>query len=213
MHNGVSDPGAMAGSIRERDEAAYFDALYSAQDDPWRLRSSWYERRKRSLVCAMLEKERYANAFEPGCGIGELTHALATRCDAVLAWDISEQGLAIARRRVEAPHVRFERNTVPAEWPRGPFDLIVISEFAYYLSPNQQRILGQLAARSLSPGGTVLACHWRHPIDDAKTTAAEAHQTIAEASGLMSVARYDDADVVIELWSDKTVSAATDPTA
>lgn len=221
MRNGVSDLHSSRRQVSkrhatgERDDAAYFDALYSAREDPWGLRTTWYERRKLRLVLSMLAKERYASVFEPGCGIGELTAALATRCEALLAWDISAEGLAIARRRVTAPSVRFERNAVPAQWPQGSFDLIVISELAYYLSRLQQRTLAQLAARSLSPSGTLLACHWRHPIDDAKTTAIEAHRTIADASGLVSLARYDDEDVIIDVWSDHAFSIARtqlDPT-
>ncbi|CAM2146114.1 Nodulation protein S (NodS) [Pararobbsia alpina] len=217
MRNGVSDKHRLMSEaksqgkhVREpRDDAAYFDALYAQNEDPWNLRTRWYERRKRAIALSMLPRERYEHAFEPGCGIGELTAMLGTRCASVTAWDISTRALAIARERVDAAHVQFERNTVPAHWPQGQFDLIVISELAYYLSGTQQRTLAQLIARGLAPQGTLLACHWRHPIDDAKTSALEAHRTLSDVSGLISVARYDDDDMVIDVWSNDGRSVAT----
>ena len=41
---------------------SYFDGLYDADDDPWSLRSRWYEQRKYALTTAVLPKARYADA-------------------------------------------------------------------------------------------------------------------------------------------------------
>lgn len=183
-------------------EASHFDAMFDANDDPWRFRTRWYERRKRALILAFLPHLRYRRAFEPGCANGELTAALATRCDSVVAWDISAPAIAIARRRIGPPHVVFERAAVPAHWPDGRFDLVVTSEVLYYLSPLQQRTLALLTERCLAPGGVVLACHWRRRLDDAKTSAADAHVTLAHAMGLAAIAHYDDADMLIDVWSN-----------
>src|SRR5258708_3601429 len=112
----------------------YFHELYERGDDPWKLRGGWYEQRKRSLTLALLPRPRYSNAFEPGCANGELTAELAARCDALLAADLNETAVRLARERVAGmPQVRVEQRTVPGEWPTGagPFDLIVISELAY----------------------------------------------------------------------------------
>jgi trans-aconitate methyltransferase len=68
---------------------AHFDELFRLDADPWRTRTSWYEARKRALTLAALPDERYARAFEPGCGAGELTAALARRCAHVVASDAS----------------------------------------------------------------------------------------------------------------------------
>jgi SAM-dependent methyltransferase len=87
----------------------YFDALYDACDDPWGFRSRWYERRKRLLTMAMLPRERYRRAFEPGCGNGELSAQLADRCDSLLAADLNETAVHLAALRVAAmPHVLVE---------------------------------------------------------------------------------------------------------
>ena len=67
-----------------------FAELYrDGRGDPWRTRTSWYERRKLAVLLAALPAQRYRHAAEPGCGTGELTRLLATRCDAVTASDFT----------------------------------------------------------------------------------------------------------------------------
>ena len=78
----------------------YFDALYEACDDPWGFRNRWYERRKRLLTMALLPRERYRRAFEPGCANGELSAQLAARCDSLLATDLNETAVRLASERV-----------------------------------------------------------------------------------------------------------------
>ncbi len=57
----------------------YFVDLYASDPDPWRLATSWYERRKYALTVDALPNERYRRAFEPGCSIGVLSELLAPR--------------------------------------------------------------------------------------------------------------------------------------
>ena len=189
----------------------YFDDLYRSSDDPWKLREGWYERRKRSLTLALLPRPRYRNAFEPGCANGELTADLASRCDALLAADLHERAVALARERVAgAPQVRVEQRTVPHEWPTeaGPFDLIVISEFAYYLDAAELETLAARIAASLTTDGTLLACHWRRPFAEALESADTAHALFDARCGLSRLAHHDEADLLIDVWSRDARSVA-----
>ncbi|WGS51783.1 nodulation S family protein [Paraburkholderia sp. D15] len=189
----------------------YFDDLYRRSDDPWHLREGWYERRKRSLTLALLPRPRYRNAFEPGCANGELTFELAKRCDALLAVDLHERAVQLARERVAgAPHVRVERRTVPRDWPldAGPFDLIVISELAYYLDASEIEALAGCIAASLTPDGTLLACHWRRPFAEALVSADAAHASLDAGCGLTRLAHHDEADLLIDVWSRDARSVA-----
>ncbi|CAB3808115.1 class I SAM-dependent methyltransferase [Paraburkholderia fynbosensis] len=191
--------------------ALYFDHLYRHSDDPWNLREGWYERRKRSLTLALLPRPRYRNAFEPGCANGELTVELATRCDTLLAADLHERAVALARERVAgAPQVRVEQRTVPREWPTeaGPFDLIVISEFAYYLDAAELETLAARIAASLTTDGTLLACHWRRPFAEALESADAAHALFDARCGLSRLAHHDEADLLIDVWSRDARSVA-----
>ncbi|MEX3809504.1 SAM-dependent methyltransferase [Paraburkholderia sp. BR13439] len=189
----------------------YFDELYRRSDDPWRLREGWYERRKRSLTLALLPRPRYRNGFEPGCANGELTAGLATRCDALLAADLHPRAVELARERVAgAPNVRIQQRSVPCEWPteHGPFDLIVISEFAYYLDAAELETLAARIAGSLTTDGTLLACHWRRPFAEARESADRAHALFDSRCGLARLAHHDEADLLIDVWSRDARSVA-----
>jgi len=147
-------------------EPKYFNALYSADPDPWNFAASPYERDKYTLTLNAMRKPHYRSALEVGCSIGVLTHSLASRCDAVLAIDAAPIPLLEARRRCgDLPGVRFEQMFVPKQWPDGVFELVLLSEIVYYLSPED---VGRLAARvtqSLPKGGSVILVHWTDPTD------------------------------------------------
>jgi SAM-dependent methyltransferase len=191
--------------------ATYFDELYQQSDDPWKLREGWYERRKRSLTLALLPRPRYRNAFEPGCANGELTVELARRCDRLLAADLHARAVQLTRERVAgAPQVRVEQRTVPGQWPTeaGPFDLIVISEFAYYLDAAELETLASRVSASLTTDGTLLACHWRRPFAEALESADAAHALFDARCGLSRLAHHDEADLLIDVWSRDARSVA-----
>ncbi|MFL9858646.1 SAM-dependent methyltransferase [Paraburkholderia madseniana] len=182
----------------------YFDLLYSHGDDPWRLRERWYERRKHALTIAMLPRERYRNVFEPGCANGELSAMLAPRCDALLAADLHERAVRAARERLAPwPGARVERCAAPQEWPEAaaPFDLIIVSELAYYLAPDE---LQQLAVRiegSLDGTGCLLACDWRHGFAGRHASAEAVHACFASRCGVVRVAHHVETDVLIDVWT------------
>jgi SAM-dependent methyltransferase len=187
----------------------YFDALYDACDDPWGFRNRWYERRKRLLTMALLPRERYRHVFEPGCGNGELSAQLAERCDSLLAADLNETAVRLAAERVaELPHARVECRSVPHDWPDGAFDLIVISELAYYLDAPGLEQLAERIKASLMPDGTLLACHWRRPFDAAPQSAANVHALLDARCGLTRLVRHEDPDVLLDVWSHDPRSVA-----
>jgi hypothetical protein len=57
-------------------------------------------------------------------------------------------------------HVQFERRQIPKDWLQRSFDLIMLSEVLYYLSPADVARTGRLARDSLRPNGTVLSVHY-----------------------------------------------------
>ena len=117
-------------------DPTYFRDLYAACADPWGLAGRWYEARKYAVSTALLPRQRYGRAFEPGCSIGVLTAMLAPRCDALLACDAVPDAVSSARARTAGlPGVRVEQRAVPGQWPPGSFDLIVLSELLYYFEP------------------------------------------------------------------------------
>lgn len=189
--------------------ADYFDALFDGRDDPWGFKTRWYEQRKRALTLAALPRPRYTSAYEPGCANGELSAALAERCDQLLVSDGNTRALALARARLAAlPHVRVLGAWLPEEWPPGQFDLVVISEVGYYLDTAALDQLADRARHSLLAHGTVLACHWKAPIDGCALTGSQVHERIGQRFDLPHLLRVDDPDFLLDVWCTDARSAA-----
>lgn len=166
--------------------AAYFDALYDADPDPWMFESSDYERGKYAATLAALPRARYRSALEVGCSIGVLTEQLAPRCDRLLGIDVAEAALAKARQRLaDAPHVRFAARAFPAELQDdvflGRFDLILLSEVLYYLD-TAALVRAARVTRALAAGGAhVHMVHWLGPTPDYPLSGQEAAEIFIAA--------------------------------
>ncbi|MET3469440.1 bifunctional PIG-L family deacetylase/class I SAM-dependent methyltransferase [Microbacterium sp. 1262] len=180
----------------------FFDAFYRRNgDDPWGFDSRWYEQRKRAITMATMPRARYRSALELGCSTGALTALLADRCEAVLALDIADAPLAVARRRLgERAGVHLARAELPAEWPAGEFDLIVASEVGYYWDPaDLARAITRIAA-SLAPDGHLIACHWRHPVAEYPLSGDEVHAALDAEHALTRLARHEEEDFILEVF-------------
>lgn len=189
--------------------ADYFDAKFATDDDPWRFRSRWYEARKRAMLLACLTRPRYACAFEPGCANGELSAALAERCDRLIVSEGSERAVALARQRTaELRQVEVRKAWVPDEWPAERFDLIVVSELGYFLSGEALAAFITKARASLLEGGSVLACHWRHGSDDCEFDGDEVHRRLEASLAMPRLCHVFEDDFRIDLWCDDPRSVA-----
>ena len=155
--------GAETMGNRHRDSlpSDYFVGMYASDPDPWRFTTSDYERDKYAATLASLPCQQYRAALEIGCSIGVFTRALAPRCEAVVALDVVPEALNSARGRCsDQPQVRFELGSVPADWPEGRFDLIVISEVLYFFDAADLKRLAERVEASLEPGGDCVLVHW-----------------------------------------------------
>jgi len=139
----------------------WFEDLYAREGDPWGFATSPYEAAKYDHTLAALPPGRFSRALEVGCANGVLTERLAERCDALVAVDVSDTALAQARARcARLPHVAIEKRVLPADAPPGGFDLVLISEVAYYWDrADLARMAGWLRGGLVS-GGHLLLVHW-----------------------------------------------------
>lgn len=189
-----------AGSNSAADAERIFDEVHSRDDDPWSYTTSWYERRKRALTLAALPQESYESGLELGCSIGTLSEELAQRCRRFLGVDASGAALAQAAERLAGfPAAEARQLTMPQEWPEGTFDLVVLSETGYYLSPGE---LTELLARiqaSTRPGGTLLLCHWRHPISGWQLDAEAVHTMARSQLSWPTHGLYREKDFMLEV--------------
>ncbi len=162
-------------------QPAYFDHVYAASADPWSFESSAYERAKYSATLAALPRAHYDRAFEVGCSIGVLTAQLARRCGQLLAVDVAEAALALARKRCMALlQVDVQCMQVPDVLPAGDFDLIVISEVGYYWSPDDLKRALDWMFSAVRSGGHLVLVHWTPVVADYPLSGDEVHEMAAE---------------------------------
>lgn len=170
--------------------AAYFERLYRDDPDPWDFETSAYETAKYAATLRALPRGRYRRAFEIGCAGGVLTRALAERCAALVAVDVAEAALVHARTRCAAcPGVEIARLTVPGDWPDGVFDLILVSEVGYYLSPTDLARLRDRCAETTEPSGHLVLVHWTGETDYPLTADGVHDSFLADARWISCRAR------------------------
>ena len=185
-------------------ERRYFYEQYATSEDPWGFASRWYERRKYALTVAALPRARYARAFEPGCSIGVLSELLAARCDHLLACDIVPSALEqAAARLVPRPNVVLERRAIPEAWPTDIFDLIVLSEIAYYFDAAALAGVVAKVVDSTVLGAHLVAVHWRGPTNYA-LSAAEVHAQIDRSEHWQRAVHYEEENFILDVWERVT---------
>jgi SAM-dependent methyltransferase len=157
------------------------------------LATSPYERDKYDHTLSVLSDRRYADAFEVGCANGVLTLRLADICDRLLAIDVSETALKNAKARcAERPDVRFERMVFPRETPReAGFDLIVLSEVAYYWDDADFVRAASWLAAGVRPGGRIVMVHWTGETDYPQTGDQAASGMISLLGDPFAIARQE----------------------
>ena len=186
-----------------------FQGVYSASDDPWGFRTSWYEARKRAILLACLPRQRYLSGYEPGCSNGELASALALRCDRLRVSDGVPAAVALARARLkEFAHVEVAQEWVPQDWGTGVYDLIVIGEMGFYLSADALTGVVARVKHSLAAAGMVVACHWRHPVTGYTLDGDTVHQMLDAQLGLHRLVHHKEADFVLDVWCADADSVA-----
>lgn len=181
----------------------YFDAMFSANPDPWAFETSPYEAEKYSRSLAALGGRRYRNALEVGCANGVFTGLLTDHCDRVLALDISKLAIELAARRCGGkPNVAFSVLEFPAKEPTGaPFDLVVISEVAYYWSDADLVRAGNWLMNGLARGGDLLLVHWTGETDYPQTADGAVEKLAAALAGSVTVERTERrSQYRLDLW-------------
>jgi SAM-dependent methyltransferase len=193
--------------VRERLDREYFERLYAESCDPWSFETSEYESKKYERTLSVLAHRQvgYHRALEIGCSIGVFTAMLAPLCDELLAVDVSERAVAAARERLARfPHVRVELRRLPEETPAGPFDLVVASEVLYYWPQDVMLAALRRFEEILSPGGVLLAVHWRKETKTYPLQGDEVHELLLEHMHLTNTTTIMEPEYRLDLFEDKS---------
>jgi predicted TPR repeat methyltransferase len=159
---------------------AAFEERYRAEGDPWGTLSDPAEQAKAAATLDACGEGPFERVCDLGTGIGVLAAALAPRCSALLAIDGAPSAVSAAIRRLAPwPHARAQVAVVPADLPRGRFDLVVASELLYYLDASDlETTLGWLDG-ALMPGGRLVAVHWTGSERDMRQSGHDVHAKLA----------------------------------
>ncbi|HEY1971915.1 MAG TPA: bifunctional PIG-L family deacetylase/class I SAM-dependent methyltransferase [Pseudonocardia sp.] len=177
-----------------------FSQLYrEAHGDPWQTRTSWYERRKRSVLLACLPREHYRHTAEPGCGTGALTRELAERSDRVSASDYTPDAVRLASQTVAGlPGATVTQQALPHGLP-DTIDLAVLSEVLYYLHPTDLAATHQRLATALAPGGDLVVAHWRGWPAEAPQDARSVHRRLTQDTRFETLVEHIDAEFLLHV--------------
>ncbi|MEN2787274.1 class I SAM-dependent DNA methyltransferase [Sphingomonas qilianensis] len=182
-------------------QPGYFDQLYAADPDPWRMESSAYEDAKYSATLAALPRAHYPRAIEIGCSVGVLTARLAARCDDLLALDVARAALDRAAQRCHGLPVRFALSTLPETPPPGRFDLIVLSEVLYYFDSAGVARLAAAVSAMAAPDADIVLVHWLGETPDYPLTGEEAVAAFKSAGAWQVRQRARTPDYRLDLLS------------
>lgn len=189
----------------------YFDDMYSVSNDPWNFTGSPYEQEKYNHTISALNGKQFNNGLEIGCSIGVLTNLLAAHCSVVLGVDISEKPIAVARERmIDRQGVQFEVLDIPRQYPDGKFDLIVVSEVAYYLSREDLVLTKELILDSLTAGGTLCLVHWRPQIEGCVFNGDEVNEYFLEDPALVQTYQHINTEYRIDVIEKQGALPQTD---
>ena len=173
---------------RQHGSRAAFEAAYATTSDPWGSASLryGYQRRKYDHIVSLLPPRQFRQALDLGCGLGLLSQRLAARADDTLGLDVADAAIRLARGHAKGVgRLTFQQADL-MDLPReldGRFDLVVIADTLYYLSPLNNELLKRLACRVadlLAPGGICLiADHFFFSADMDSRTSRRIHDAFS----------------------------------
>lgn len=170
-----------------------FNALYKGSSDPWACSDTKYRYQllKYSKLIALLPKREYRKALDVGCGLGMMSRLLSPHIGQGLGIELSQVAVDNAVKLSHSfPNLRFKQGDITklSETAEGKYELIVLADVLYYLSPLNDtsiKAIIQLVEDLLEPGGIVLiANHFFFDLDPQSAMVREIHASFRWAKRL-----------------------------
>jgi 2-polyprenyl-3-methyl-5-hydroxy-6-metoxy-1,4-benzoquinol methylase len=133
---------------------------------------------------------------------------LAARCAKLLAVDISEKPLEIAKKRCgNQPQVTFKALDISKEFPGDTYDLIIISEVGYYLTEEKLLELYENCQKNSSNNGQILLVHWTGFVEEYPLSGREVHKLFEKYNSkemvFSELAKITRPEYELVLWQKK----------
>jgi SAM-dependent methyltransferase len=167
-----------------KNNADFFETLYTKKSDPWSFASNDYELDRYNHLLHALPEQYYNRVFEPGCSIGVLTKKIAFIANSVDAFDISPTAISLAKKRCSnLKNINFQCQALENVLPHMQTDLIILSEIGYYFNADtwQTTVIKLL---NNCENTTLLMGHWLGKSSDHILKGDEVHEIIESIAGL-----------------------------
>lgn len=161
-----------------------FEQVFARDADPWSTFSNRDEAMKRRAILHAVGPGLGGRVLELGAGNGSNSVAIAPRALRLDATEATARGAELVEQRLfGVARARAIRLTVPAKLPRPRYDIVVIAELLYYLSPRTMARTAHDVADALAPGGQLVLAHHRIDFHDFAQHAEGIHARFLRATG------------------------------
>lgn len=165
-------------------DLAGFEATFAADPDPWQTFANRDEALKRTAILHAMGVGPWGRVLEIAAGNGSNSAAIAPRALRLDATEATTAGTRLVRQAIAArgKRARAVRLAVPGRFPRQRYDIVVVAELLYYLSPAAMQATARDVANVLRPGSTLVLAHHRIDFHDFAQHARHLHRAFLAAT-------------------------------
>lgn len=161
-----------------------FDRRFAGDADPWSTFTDRDEALKRRAILHAMGPGPWGRVLEVAAGNGSNSAAIAPRALRLDATEATASGTAlVAKALAGSKRACALALVVPGRLPRPRYDIAVVAEVLYYLSPRDMAQTARDVAAALRPGGLLVLAHHRVDYPDFAQHAGQVQRQFLRATG------------------------------